>query len=186
MNLSSLSNDVGVSAATISEWISVLEASFIIFRLPCYYENFGKRLIKAQKLYFTEVGLATWLLGIRSSAQVSRDPLFGGLFENMVVVEALKARLNAGFDPELYFFRDSAGFEVDLLFRKSSEHLIPIEIKSGMTWNAEFSVGISKMRKLSPKFQNGYVIYGGDLTPEINGARFLNFRDTALAVQESL
>ena len=182
VSLSSLSNDVGVSAATISEWLSVLEASFIIFRLPCYYENFGKRLIKSQKLYFTEVGLATWLLGIRNSEQVARDPLFGGLFENMAVVEALKTRLNEGFDPELYFFRDSSGFEVDLIFRKSHDHLVPIEIKGGMTWNAEFSVRIGKIRKLSPKFQNGFVIYGGELTPEINGARFLNFKDTAEAV----
>ncbi|MCL2767921.1 MAG: ATP-binding protein [Synergistaceae bacterium] len=182
VNLSSLSNDVGVSAATISEWLSVLEASFIIFRLPCYFESFGKRLIKAQKLYFTEVGLTAWLLGIRNDAQVARDPLFGGLFENMVVVEALKTRLNAGLNPELYFFRDSAGFEVDLIFRKSSSYLIPIEIKGGMTWNAEFSSRIGKMRKLSPKFQNGFVIYGGELTPEINGTRFLNFKDIAEAI----
>ena len=96
INYASLGNDVGVSAMTISQWLSVLEASFIIFRLPCYYENFGKRLVKSQKLYFTEVGLAAWLLGISSPEQVARDPLFGGLFENMVIVEALKHRLNAG------------------------------------------------------------------------------------------
>ena len=104
VNLSSLSSDAGVSTGTVSEWLSVLEASFIIFRLPCYYENFGKRLIKSQKLYFTEVGLVTWLLGIRDAAQVARDPLFGGLFENMVVAESLKSRFNAGLILNFIFF----------------------------------------------------------------------------------
>jgi len=183
VNQSSLANDVGVSSTTIAEWLSVLEASFIVFRLPCYYENFGKRLIKSQKLYFTEVGLVTWLLGIHDPAQVTRDPLFGGLFENMVVVEALKARLNAGLDPELYFFRDSGGTEVDLLFRKSHDRLIPAEIKGGMTWSKEFAGNVIKLRKLSPKFTDGFVVYGGDLTPEIDKVKFINFKDSAQIVE---
>lgn len=182
VNQSSLANDVGVSSNTIAEWISVLEASYIVFRLPCYYENFGKRLIKNQKLYFTEVGLVTWLLGIHDPAQVARDPLFGGLFENMVVVEAVKARLNAGLDPELFFFRDSAGTEVDLLFRKDHDRLIPVEIKGGMTWNKEFAANILKLRKLSPKFSDGFVVYGGDLTPEIDLIKFINFKNSSLIV----
>lgn len=182
VNQSSLANDVGVSSNTIAEWISVLEASYIVFRLPCYYENFGKRLIKNQKLYFTEVGLVTWLLGIHDPAQVARDPLFGGLFENMVVVEAVKARLNAGLDPELFFFRDSAGNEVDLLFRKNHDRLVPVEIKGGMTWNKEFAANILKLRKLSPKFSDGFVIYGGDLTPEIDQIKFINFKNSAQIV----
>ncbi|MPM18998.1 hypothetical protein SDC9_65416 [bioreactor metagenome] len=182
VNQSSLANDVGVSSNTIAEWISVLEASYIVFRLPCYYENFGKRLIKNQKLYFTEVGLVTWLLGIHDPAQVARDPLFGGLFENMVVVEAVKALLNAGLDPELIFFRDSAGNEVDLLFRKNHDRLVPVEIKGGMTWNKEFAANILKLRKLSPKFSDGFVIYGGDLTPEIDQIKFINFKNSAQIV----
>ncbi len=182
VNQSSLANDVGVSSNTIAEWISVLEASYIVFRLSCYYENFGKRLIKNQKLYFTEVGLVTWLLGIHDPAQVARDPLFGGLFENMVVVEAVKARLNAGLDPELFFFRDSAGTEVDLLFRKNHDRLVPVEIKGGMTWNKEFAANILKLRKLSPKFSDGFVVYGGDLTPEIDQIKFINFKNSAQIV----
>ena len=182
INQSSLANDVGVSSTTIAEWLSVLEASFIIFRLPCYFENFGKRLIKNQKLYFTEVGLVTWLLGIHDPTQVARDPLFGGLFENMVVVEALKSRLNAGLDSELYFLRDSGGTEVDLLFRKSHEQLIPIEIKGGMTWNKEFASNVIKLRKLSSKFTDGFVVYSGELTPEINDVKFINFKDSAKLV----
>lgn len=182
VNLSSLANDVGTSAPTLKEWLSVLEASFIVFQLPCYFENFGKRLVKSKKLYFTEVGLATWMLGIETPEQVARDPLFGGLFENMVVMEALKSRFNAGEMPNLYFLRDSQGLEADLLFRKSHNELIPIEIKGGMTWNKDFCRNLLKLRKLSNKFVSGYVIYSGNLTPEIDGIKYLNFKDTASAV----
>ena len=179
IKLSALSNDIGVSSQTLSQWLSVLEASFIIFRLPCYFENFGKRLVKSQKLYFTEPGLAAWLLGINSPEQISRDPLFGGLFENMVVVEALKHRLNSGEMPELYFMRDSQGLEADLVFRANHDKLIPIEIKGGMTWNKDFCKNLLKLQKISPKFDNGYVIYAGELTPEVDGIKFVNFKDTA-------
>lgn len=182
VNLSSLANDVGISAPTLKEWLSVLEASFIVFQLPCYFENFGKRLVKSKKLYFTEVGLAAWMLGIETPEQVARDPLFGGLFENMVVMEALKSRFNAGEMPNLYFLRDSQGLEADLLLRKSHNELIPIEIKGGMTWNKDFCRNLLKLRKLSDKFVSGYVIYSGDLTPEIDGIKYLNFKETASAV----
>ena len=183
VNLSSLSNDTGVSSQTLAQWLSVLEASFIVFRLPCYFENFGKRLVKSQKLYFTEVGLAAWLLGINSPSQIARDPLFGGLFENMVVIEALKHRLNAGDAPELYFLRDSKGLEADLVIRQSHEQLIPVEIKAGSTLNRDFCKNLLLLRKLSPKFTPGCVIYSGDLATQIDGVRFLNFKDTALAFQ---
>ena len=183
VNMASLAGDVGVSSQTLAQWLSVLEASFIVFQLPGYYENFGKRLIKSKKLYFTEVGLATWLLGINSPEQVARDPLFGGLFENMVVIEALKQRFNTGETAELYFIRDSQGLEADLLFHKNNQTLIPVEIKGGMTWNKDFCKNLLKFRKLSEKFQPGFVIYSGDLTPEIDGIRFLNFKDTGTAVK---
>ena len=182
VNLSSLANDAGISIPTLKEWLSVLEASFIVFQLPCYFENFGKRLVKSKKLYFTEVGLASWMLGIETPEQASRDPLFGGLFENLVIVEALKSRFNAGERPDLYFLRDSQGLEADLLFQKSHNELIPIEIKGGMTWNKDFCRNLLKLRKLSGKFTSGYVIYAGDLTPEIEGIKFLNFKDTASAL----
>lgn len=182
VNLSSLANDAGISIPTLKEWLSVLEASFIVFQLPCYFENFGKRLVKSKKLYFTEIGLASWMLGIETPEQASRDPLFGGLFENLVIVEALKSRFNAGERPDLYFLRDSQGLEADLLFQKSHNELIPIEIKGGMTWNKDFCRNLLKLRKLSDKFTSGYVIYAGDLTPEIEGIKFLNFKDTASAL----
>ena len=183
INLSALSNDVGVSSQTLSQWLSVLENSFIIYRLPCYFENFGKRLVKSQKLYFTEPGLAAWLLGINSPEQIRRDPLYGGLFENMVVIEALKHRLNAGEMPELYFLRDSQGLEADLLFRKNHDSFTIMEIKGGSTWNLDFGKNLLKLRKLSPKFDRCLVIYSGELTPEVDGVEFLNYKDTAAAIQ---
>ena len=159
-----------------------MEACFIVSQLPCYFENFGKRLVKSKKRYLTEVGLATWMLGIETPEQVARDPLFGRLFENMVVMEALKSRFNAGELSNLYFLRDSQGLEADLLFQKSHNELIPIEIKGGMTWNKDFCRNLLKLRKLSDKFIFGYVIYSGDLTPEIDGIKYLNFKNTASAV----
>jgi predicted AAA+ superfamily ATPase len=111
----SLANDVGVDAKTIRNWLSILEASFLVFKLPAYFENFGKRIIKAPKYYFTDVGFLCFLLGIRSGDQITRDPLVGSVFENLVVIECLKARYNMGMMSDLYYFRDSKGNEVDLV-----------------------------------------------------------------------
>ncbi len=183
LNLSSLANDVGVSSTTLKEWLSVLEASHAIFRLNPYFENFGKRIIKSPKIYFTDVGLASYLLGIESPALVARDPLLGNLFENMVVLEALKARLNAGKEPELYFYRDNKGNEVDLLFRRNRQ-LIPIEIKAAMTFNPEFAKGIAQFQKIASSTQKGYIIYAGHLTPELPHAQVRHFTDVEHILQQ--
>lgn len=177
VNLNSLSNDIGVSAVTLSEWLSVLEASYIIFKLPSYFENFGKRLLKSPKIYFTEVGLAAYLLGIKDVSQVARDPLLGGLFENMVVLEALKSRYNTGQESELYFFRDTRGMEIDLLLNENRQ-LIPMEIKAARTWNKDFISNIEKFRKVVPNALPGAVIYAGDLTPTVKEVKFINFSET--------
>ncbi len=182
VNLTSLSGDVGVSVSTLRGWLSVLEASHLVFCLPCYYENFGKRLTKSHKLYFTEVGLATWLLGITSPEQVSRDPLLGGLFENLVVMEALKAQLNVGKQPNLYFFRDNSGLEVDLLVQLPQRRLLPLEIKSAFTWSSDFCRNLIRVRKLSEQFLPGKVVYSGTLTPTIQDIAFVHFRDVASIV----
>jgi len=162
LNAASIATDVGVSAKTISEWLSVLEASFIIYRLNPYYENYGKRIIKSSKIYFIDVGLAAWLLGIETEAQMQRDPLRGQLFENMVIIEALKTQLNAGKDPRLYFFRDSHGHEVDLLIQKGRK-LQPVEIKTSATWQKSFTKGIRYFQTLAQaQAIAGRVIYSGD------------------------
>lgn len=162
INFNSLANDTGVSATTIAHWLSVLEASFIIFRLSPFYENFGKRLIKSPKLYFYETGLACHLLGIENEKQLARDPLLGNLFENMIVLEAVKTRTNLGLDSNLYFFRDSNKKEVDLIY-KSGRALFPIEIKSAMTWNNEFTKNLKYFQSISSNFGKGCVVYSGEL-----------------------
>ena len=178
VNLNSLAGDVGVSSSTLGEWLSILEASYIVFRLPPYFENFGKRLIKTPKLYFTEVGLAAYLLDLENPGMVTRDPLMGNLFENMAIVEALKARYNAGKDAGLYFFRDSNGLEIDLL-QSANRKLYPMEIKAARTYNSDFAVNIKKFERLNDKTAGGSVIYSGDNVQKIGNIQLLNFVDTA-------
>ncbi len=177
-NYNSLSNDVGVSNTTIKDWISVLEASFLVFKLEPYFENFGKRVIKSPKIYFTDTGLLSYLLDLESSKVVSRDPLIGNIFENLVILEAMKSRLNKGLNPNLYFFRDSNGTEVDLLYKQGSQ-LIPIEIKSSSTFNKSFVKGIKNFQKLSNKSKYGYIIYSGDFLSQTDNYKVINFLNTS-------
>jgi len=166
-----------VSGKTLKEWVSVLEASFIVFRLPPYFENFGKRITKSSKLYFTDTGLLCYLLGIEKPEQVARDPAFGHLFENLVVMEALKARLNQGLDPNLYFFRDNNRQEVDLVYKKGRK-LFPVEIKASMTWSQDFLRGIDYFRRTVPDSGKGTVIYSGELQPDLKAASVIHFKRT--------
>ncbi len=177
LNLNSLANDLGISSTTLAQWLSVLEASFIILRLRPYYENFGKRIIKSPKIYFTDVGLVAYLLGIEKPVQVSRDPLLGGLFENMVVLEAVKARLNKGVDPNLFFFRDNNGNEIDLIYKKHNK-LVPIEIKAAMTFNNKLLKGIGYFRKISKKASGGYLIYAGNMNTKGDNYEVMHYSDT--------
>lgn len=147
MNISSLANDSGVSHTTVSNWLSILESSYIIFLLQPYHANISKRLVKSPKLYFYDVGLASFLLGIENKAQLSRDPLRGHLFENMVIAEALKFRFNRGKRSNIHFFRDSKGNEVDLVLTNGSD-LFPIEIKSGMTLTRDYFKGLNYFKAL--------------------------------------
>ncbi len=176
LNQASLANDVGVSANTISDWISVLEASFIIYRLQPYYENIGKRLIKSPKLYFVDTGLAAWLLGIETSKQMQRDPLRGHLFENFVVMELLKFKHNQGKDPRLFFYRDSHGNEVDLVIQEGTD-LIPIEIKSSQTWHNSFLKGINYFKALlGDRVTNAMIVYGGDNNRTTKNYRLYSYK----------
>ncbi len=162
LNVSSLANDTGVSHTTASNWISILEASFILFLLNPYHANISKRLVKSPKLYFYDVGLASFLLGIETMEQIFRDPLRGNLFENMVIAEALKFRFNQGRRSNLYFYRDSKGNEVDLVF-SSGSMLFPVEIKSGMTVTRDYFKGLNHFKALfEPHMPNGCgLVYNG-------------------------
>lgn len=177
VNLEAMSGDVGVSATTLKEWLSVLEASYVIFRLQPYYNNFGKRFVKSPKIYFTDVGLAVHLLDISTLSQVARDPLLGGLFENMVVIEALKAQYNKGVRAGLYYVRNKTGVEIDLVVEKA-RRLHGIEIKSSKTPDDSFVVNMKKFSANVTSLESQSVIYSGDEWPISGGGRFINFRDT--------
>ena len=143
-NASELSNEVGVSSNTITSWLSVLQASYIIFLLPPYFQNNRKRLTKSPKIYFCDTGLASYLLGIETTDQLSRDKMRGPIFENFLISEALKSRFNRGKESNLFFYRDSHQNEIDLLIRKT-KGLTAIEIKSSMTYNAQFEKALNQL-----------------------------------------
>ena len=173
INYASLALDVGVSAITIREWIAVLEATYILIRLEPYFENFGKRLIKSPKIYFADTGLACYLLGIDTVEQLTKDSLYGNLFENFVVIELMKARYNQAMDPRLYFYRDVSGREIDLLFQKGSR-LVPIEIKSSKTFSSSFLDGLKYFHEQTPKkAEKGALIYNGKKTQKIGDFQLL-------------
>lgn len=174
INYSSLANDVGVSSTTIKEWISILEASYIIFTLYPYYQNYGKRLTKSPKIFFTETGLVTSLLGISTPTQVGRDPLIGNIFENLIVAEILKTRLNAGLRPNLFFFRDSNGFEIDLII-EDQRHPMPIEIKSALTFTPALTKNLRAFNAMVPDAHAPALIYAGDSMGVPQGIQVLNF-----------
>ena len=171
----SLGNDVGVTSVTIKQWLSILEASFVIFKLPPYFENFGKRVIKSPKYYFTDIGLLAYLLGIEKPEQVSRDPLVGNIFENLVVIEALKDRYNQGHNADLYFFRDSNGAEIDLLC-KTTQGLVGVEIKSSSTWHTKFAKALLIFSKSSFQLLRSIVVYSGKSINLSNGVEVVEYK----------
>lgn len=176
-NYSALANEIGVSSHTISSWISVLEASYIIMLLPPYYENTSKRLIKSPKLYFIDTGLACKLLGINDPIQLSRDKMRGALFENFVISEALKSRFNKGENGDMFFYRNSNGNEIDLLLR-SSEGLRAVEIKSAMTYNSEFAKTIKRAESLiSEPISEKTIVYAGNFENTSAQVKLLNYKN---------
>lgn len=166
LNLSSLASDCGITHNTAKAWISVLEASYIIHLLQPHHKNFNKRLIKSPKLYFYDTGLAAWLQSIQSVEQLATHPARGPLFETWVVSELLKYRFNQALSSNLYFWRDSAGNEVDVLIEQSKT-LFPIEIKSGQTLASDFFDGINKYTALAGgAVEQSALVYGGSQTQQ--------------------
>ncbi len=164
LNLSALAADCGISHVTAREWLTVLEASYIVFLLPPYHRNFGKRLVKAPKLYFFDVAFAAWLLGIRDTATLNTHAQRGALFETLVVGELVKQRFNAGLPADLYFWRDNTGHEIDLLFEKDGK-LQAIEIKSGATFAADWLNAVRKWQSFAKEDAlPPWIVYGGDLS----------------------
>lgn len=182
LNLSSLAGEVGVSSTTLGEWLSVLEDSFVVFKLQPYFSNISKRVVKSPKVYFVEPGLASFLLGIETSRQASRDPLRGNLFENIVVVEALKARLNENKTPNLFYVRTEKGIEIDLILKKEGM-LIPFEIKSSMTPHIDFTKNLKLFLNREQNAVPGRVIYCGEEYESFGDCRFIQYTHVADAVR---
>ena len=165
LNLQSLAADVGVSGHTARAWMSLLEASYVVYLLPPWFQNLGKRLTKSPKLYFYDVGLAAWLMGLREVSQLANHPLRGHLFENLVVMEFFKHFEHHGLHQNLHFYRDSHGLEVDLLVENSE---VPggiglVEIKSGQTYHEGFAGTLHRVAQvLGSRVQRKMVVYGGN------------------------
>ena len=177
LNLASLGADCGISAVTAREWISVLEASYLVVRLMPHHANFGKRLVKTPKLYFLDVGLMAWLLGIRDAQSLSTHAARGALFETWVVAESFKRKFNAGMPADLYFWRDSSGNEVDLL-EETAGGVQATEIKSGATFASDWMDGVHKWPRLAGN-EAGVptLVYGGEASFDREQCHVLSWRD---------
>lgn len=176
LNMNSLSDDAGVTVATVKEWLSVLEASYVIRLLRPYYRNFGKRFVKSPKIYFTETGLAAYLVGIRSASQVATHPLMGGLFENLVVMDIIKGRLNRGEEPDAYFLRTSNGVEADVAVENEGA-LDMYEVKAASTFRADMASNIDRLSELTQTAGHRTVVYSGRTLGSVNGINYTNFAD---------
>jgi len=178
INLSSLGNDCGISYNTAKSWLSVLESSYLIFLLQPYYKNFNKRLIKMPKLYFYDTGLVCSLLGIEKEGQLETHYLKGALFESMVISEMMKNRLNQGFQPHFYFWKDNAGHEIDVI-SEYGDKVHPIEIKSGMTFHDDFTKNMTYWNKINNKELDSEftVIYGGGENQKRKNLSLVSWQD---------
>lgn len=178
LNLSSLATECGITHNTAKSWISVLEASYLVFLLRPHHANFNKRLVKMPKLYFYDAGLVSWLLGIRTPEQIETHPLRGNIFETFIISELIKSQFNQGERPAFFFWRDSNGNEVDLIVEQGAG-LMPIEVKSGKTLTRDSFVGLEKWCALAgDKAMKPSLIYGGSLAYEHKGVRVLGWQQS--------
>ncbi len=176
INLSGLASDCGITHNTAKEWISILEASYILFRVAPYFNNLGKRLVKTPKLYFYDSGLATYLIGIKSPEQLSVHPYRGAIFETFVASEIMKNAYHSGEIPWLYFWRDRSGNEIDFLIDRGSD-LLPLEAKSGKTVASDWFDGLKYWRAFpGNRAKQGVLLYGGNETYSREGITVTSWR----------
>ncbi len=181
LNLAALGADCGISAVTAGKWLSVLETSYLVRRVPPYHRNFGKRLVKTPKLYFLDVGLMAWLLGIRDALTLQTHTARGALFETWVMSELFKQRFNAGQGADLFFWRDSIGHEIDVVW-ETQRGLQAVEVKSGSTFASDWPqaarkwVGMADTPTLPP-----VIIYGGSGRYARENCQVTGWREFAIA-----
>lgn len=176
-NASDIANEVGADSKTVTKWLSVLQASYLITLLPPYYENISKRLVKTPKLYFNDPGLACYLLDIESPGQLERDKMRGAIFENFVVMEVIKHRFNQGLDDGVFFYRDSNKNEVDILLKQKGE-ITAIEVKSSMTYNASFEKSLKHISEwIKTPIVKKAVVYAGDFENTAGDINVVNYKN---------
>jgi uncharacterized protein len=177
INYTTIANDCGVNQNTVKSWMSVLEASYIIFELQPHHQHFRKRITKSRKLYFHDVGFAAYLLGITSPAHIMSHPLRGLLFENFIVSEFLKNRYNNVKDNNLYFFRDQSGNEIDLIL-EFGDTVSSIEIKSAQSISSDYFKGLHYYKTLAGDTNTKqYLVYGGKNSYERSGIKIFSYHD---------
>ena len=177
LNYASLASDAGISPNTAKAWLSILESSYIVYRLQPCHRNFNKRLVKSPKLYFYDTGVACSLLGIRDEDQVALHYMKGALFENLIINEFIKTNIHLGRRSQTYFWQDSQGKEIDCLLVAGEESL-PIEIKSGRTMNNSYFANLKYWRGLAKMPEDwGYVVYGGEKTLETSIGALVSWQD---------
>ncbi len=185
LDISALANDCGIARKTATNWLSILEASFLIYRLSPFHNNFNKRLIKSPKLYFYDSGLVCSLLKIETPEQLKTHYLKGAIFEGFVITEIMKQRHNLGLEPHIYFWRDKNGNEIDCIVEQENQ-LLSVEIKSGKTLNQDFFKGLSYWQNLSGQTpKNSFLIYAGDERQSRSSANVLPWHDVNDILSES-
>ncbi|MBK9255888.1 MAG: ATP-binding protein [Saprospiraceae bacterium] len=175
IRLTDLSNDLNVSVNTVKTWITILESSYIIFMLPSYHKNFGKRLLKTPKLYFFDTGLLCYLLGLSDENKLRSYDRYGIIFENLIIAEKAKFKAHRQKDPDMFFFRDSNGFEVDLIEVIGREEIEMTELKSGKTFKPEFLTNMKKLNLIDPSLKLN-LVYDGSENVNLTDYKVLNWR----------
>ena len=183
LNLESLGNDTGIAQSTAREWLSLLEASYIAFRLPPFHANISKRLIKSPKLYFYDVGLVCYLLGITDPRQLATHPLRGAIYENLVILEVMKYFLNRGPSRQLFFYRDSNGNEVDLVIPRG-QTFVPLEIKAAATVDRSFFKGLTRFASAVSSAADPVIVHGGSARRLQNDTRITDLQHLSLTLDE--
>lgn len=179
-NASELSAMLGVDSKTVTHWLSVLQASYLVMLLPPYHENISKRLVKSPKLYFCDPGLACFLLDIESPRQLERDKMRGAIFENYVVMEVIKHRYNRGLLEGVFFYRDSNQNEVDILLKEEGE-ITAIEVKSSMTYHSSFADSITKLSDwIKTPVARKMIVYTGDFENTTSDVKLINYKNLLL------
>lgn len=172
LNMAHYANALGISVPTIKSWVSVLEASYIIFLLPPYYKNYGKRIIKAPKIYFYDTGLVSYLTAIETERQFEKGPMLGAIFENYIISEIVKKEKHADSQAQLFYFRTSGGIEVDLVIERKKQREL-IEIKSSSSFTQRM---LSPMKSIQEEGDKIYILYRGDAFPYSKDIHVINYK----------